>query len=542
MDIQTNQCSIRRSCTHRFDPLISIWSTLCVLCCQMRGPMRVSGLAMGMGLGMVMALVAIMFICLIAPVQTHAMEYEFDDDALLEMDELGDVPSLDVASGPVPLGPKEPMRKEGPGMAIPIPTPADMESALSKPLPAGPAEPFRKENQAAPLPEDADVAGKGKAKGKGKEEQKSSSSSSFMEASSEHANGAAAAWDMDLTPSELWSDSILDFIPVPTFVQKALAAEEKIIATLFPKPSLEGWSYSAGAAVQAVKNAASRLFSSSSSSASSSSKKLAASSYAYTPSGAAKCGFAQSGLCQNRRTKRCALGGTYHPGLCPGNRDNQCCMPRACGSGGFCKYTSQGCTGGTFRAGLCPGPANVQCCQPTTYTPPSPTHPVPPVTSATCPDYAGQPTFNLNGNGNQTFTVTKILPKHLSVPAIYDVDPTQKDNTMLITTACAFARMATAAAKDHIPLKVNSGFRTLVRQQYFWNCYQTGKCNKGRLAAHPGRSNHGVGIAVDINVSPSEDIYNWLAAHAHDYGFVRTVSREKWHWEYRPGAPKSSFT
>jgi len=36
---------------------------------KMRGPMRVSGLAMGMGLGMVMALVAIMFICLIAPVQ-----------------------------------------------------------------------------------------------------------------------------------------------------------------------------------------------------------------------------------------------------------------------------------------------------------------------------------------------------------------------------------------------------------------------------------------------------------------------------------------
>jgi D-alanyl-D-alanine carboxypeptidase len=33
-----------------------------------------------------------------------------------------------------------------------------------------------------------------------------------------------------------------------------------------------------------------------------------------------------------------------------------------------------------------------------------------------------------------------------------------------------------------------------------------------------------------------------LSANAHRYGFVRTVPSENWHWEYRPGSPRASFT
>jgi LAS superfamily LD-carboxypeptidase LdcB len=59
--------------------------------------------------------------------------------------------------------------------------------------------------------------------------------------------------------------------------------------------------------------------------------------------------------------------------------------------------------------------------------------------------------------------------------------------------------------------------------------------------APPGHSNHGSGIAADFNTggrknfSPlKEENYTWLAKNAHKYGFVRGVSSEEWHFEYRP--------
>merc|ERR1740121_2136237 len=104
-------------------------------------------------------------------------------------------------------------------------------------------------------------------------------------------------------------------------------------------------------------------------------------------------------------------------------------------------------------------------------------------------------------------------------------------------------------------IKISSAFRTLQRQQYFWNAYccsrATGRtvCSCGPLAAYPGTSNHGVGIALDVNTNCggggtisnppsacwSSSVYVWLANNAASYGFVRTVNSEPWHWEYRGG-------
>jgi len=30
--------------------------------------------------------------------------------------------------------------------------------------------------------------------------------------------------------------------------------------------------------------------------------------------------------------------------------------------------------------------------------------------------------------------------------------------------------------------------------------------------------------------------WRWLVANMHQYGFIRAVSKERWHWEYHPGA------
>lgn len=96
----------------------------------------------------------------------------------------------------------------------------------------------------------------------------------------------------------------------------------------------------------------------------------------------------------------------------------------------------------------------------------------------------------------------------------------------------SFLKMKSAAHAAGIELLVNSAFRTQEQQIDLYNKYQNGT---GNLAARPGYSNHQSGIALDLKVNGAHQAnYDWLAKHAHDYGFIRTVPTEPWHWEYRP--------
>lgn len=102
-------------------------------------------------------------------------------------------------------------------------------------------------------------------------------------------------------------------------------------------------------------------------------------------------------------------------------------------------------------------------------------------------------------------------------------------------TAEAFVRMRTAAARQGVHISVVSGFRTMDQQRYLYNCYLTGRCNNGNLAARPGYSNHQSGLALDLNTSAS-GVYNWLTRNGSTYGFRRTVPSEIWHWERPAGS------
>jgi hypothetical protein len=105
-------------------------------------------------------------------------------------------------------------------------------------------------------------------------------------------------------------------------------------------------------------------------------------------------------------------------------------------------------------------------------------------------------------------------------------------------TGHAFLKMQKAAHAAGVHLAINSGFRTMSEQQYFYDCYLSKKCNNGNLAAKPGFSNHQSGIALDMTTS------SWLAKNGTKFGFVRTVPSEPWHWEYTggvdPGGPCST--
>lgn len=113
----------------------------------------------------------------------------------------------------------------------------------------------------------------------------------------------------------------------------------------------------------------------------------------------------------------------------------------------------------------------------------------------------------------------------------FSICVTSVDGKLLeVNTARAYLRMKRAAKKRGINLWVNSGFRTMAQQRYFWNCYRTKKCNGGSVAAPPGYSNHQSGSALDLNTS-ARGVYSFLSRYGKSYGFRRTVPSERWHWE-----------
>lgn len=98
-----------------------------------------------------------------------------------------------------------------------------------------------------------------------------------------------------------------------------------------------------------------------------------------------------------------------------------------------------------------------------------------------------------------------------------------------------YLNLVNAAVQDGVPLPLKSGFRTYPKQEYLY----TGFINHQpgfNLAAKPGFSNHQDGFAYDFEVGGYEGNprYDWLKQHAPEHGFVRTVNKEPWHWEYQP--------
>jgi len=89
------------------------------------------------------------------------------------------------------------------------------------------------------------------------------------------------------------------------------------------------------------------------------------------------------------------------------------------------------------------------------------------------------------------------------------------------------------------PTSPRTSYRALKDQQYFWNLYKSGK---GALAAVPGTSNHGWGIAVDL---PTPAMQAAVRECGHTFGWgIRggklssDAPSEAWHCTYHPGVFK----
>jgi hypothetical protein len=98
-----------------------------------------------------------------------------------------------------------------------------------------------------------------------------------------------------------------------------------------------------------------------------------------------------------------------------------------------------------------------------------------------------------------------------------------------------YLKLMEAAREDNIEISITSGFRTYSKQAGLYNGWKAGRPGFNR-AAKPGSSNHQNGIAFDLNTGGYDGapVYDWMKANATTHGFIRTVNREHWHWEYQP--------
>lgn len=102
--------------------------------------------------------------------------------------------------------------------------------------------------------------------------------------------------------------------------------------------------------------------------------------------------------------------------------------------------------------------------------------------------------------------------------------------------AAAYTRMAAAARADGITWTITDSYRNFETQVRL--AEEKGLYSQGGLAATPGTSNHGWGLAVDLGGGANRlgtAQNNWLQSNAHRFGFS-TIPREPWHWEYRPSS------
>ena len=108
------------------------------------------------------------------------------------------------------------------------------------------------------------------------------------------------------------------------------------------------------------------------------------------------------------------------------------------------------------------------------------------------------------------------------------------------------------AAMQAVGLDVSSqysGFRSYETQANLYNSYvaRDGQANADRYSARPGYSEHQTGLAFDLmdssgNLLQEPSVVNWLAQHAHEYGFIVRYTEgkeaitgymtETWHIRY----------
>jgi hypothetical protein len=86
------------------------------------------------------------------------------------------------------------------------------------------------------------------------------------------------------------------------------------------------------------------------------------------------------------------------------------------------------------------------------------------------------------------------------------------------------------ARRDGVTIGITDSYRSFAEQVDLVK--RKGLYSQGGLAAKPGTSDHGWGMAVDLDLNSKAQA--WMRVNAAKYGFLEDTPREPWHWAYTP--------
>jgi D-alanyl-D-alanine carboxypeptidase len=105
----------------------------------------------------------------------------------------------------------------------------------------------------------------------------------------------------------------------------------------------------------------------------------------------------------------------------------------------------------------------------------------------------------------------------------------QTGHRLWAPAATALEQVVADAAKDGVSIGITDSYRSYDAQVDV--AERKGLYSEGGLAAQPGTSPHGWGIAADLDLDAAGQA--WMRANGGRYGFVEDTPREPWHWVYR---------
>lgn len=143
-------------------------------------------------------------------------------------------------------------------------------------------------------------------------------------------------------------------------------------------------------------------------------------------------------------------------------------------------------------------------------------------------------------NKSRALNPVDYVPADLTTPDVsLRLNGTQPEMKMRAEAAHALQQMFAGASAQGIRLRLSSGYRSYLQQQQLHALYvrQQGEAQADRESAIAGHSEHQTGLAVDVSPANGtcvvEDCFattpegQWVAAHAHEYGFTIRYQKDK---------------
>lgn len=116
------------------------------------------------------------------------------------------------------------------------------------------------------------------------------------------------------------------------------------------------------------------------------------------------------------------------------------------------------------------------------------------------------------------------------VPAVALSSVGGTTHSLWAPAARSLEALRAAAAAEGVTIGITDSYRTYASQVDL--AERKGLYSQGGLAAKPGTSMHGWGVATDLALDGRAQA--WMRENAGRYGFVEDTPREPWHWGYHP--------